>query len=85
MIEEYSSINPEALSFRNESPVSLIDLIDVNSIVTVDEARENSLGLANYHDAEKGKKLISEIREEAMDRGQQKETPETQKDGDTDN
>lgn len=85
LIEEYSSINPEALSFRNESPVSLIDLIDVNSIVTVDEARENSLGLANYHDAEKGKKLISEIREEAMDRGQQRETPQTQKDGDTDN
>jgi hypothetical protein len=84
LIEEHTSIDPERLSFRNESPVSLIDLIDVNSIVTVDEARENSLGLANYHDVEKGSKLISEIREEAMDRGQQKETPETQKDGDTD-
>lgn len=85
LIENHSKIDPTALSFRNESPVSLIDLIDVNSIVTVDEARENSLGLANYHDSEKGKKLISEIREEAMDRGQQKETPQTQKDGDTDN
>ena len=85
LIEEHSTIDAEVLSFRNESPVSLIDLIDVNSIITVDEARENSLGLANYHDAEKGKKLISEIREEAMLRGQQKETTEQQKDGDTDN
>ena len=85
LIEEHSNIDSNALEFRNESPVSLIDLIDVNSIVTVDEARENSLGLAKYHDAEKGAKLISEIREEAMLRGQQKDTPETQKNGDTDN
>jgi hypothetical protein len=85
LINEHTTIDADKLSFRNESPVSLIDLIDVNSIVTVDEARENSLGLAKYPDAEKGAKLISEIREEAMLRGQQKETTEQQKDGDTDN
>jgi len=85
LLEMHSSIDPTALSFRNESPVSLIDLIDVNSIITVDEARENSLGLAAYPDEEKGSMLISEVREATMLRGKQKDTPQQQKDGDTDN
>jgi hypothetical protein len=84
LINEHSGINADTLKFRNESPVNLIDLIDVNSIITVDEARENSLGFSRLEDEEKGAKLISEIREGAMDRGQQKETSEQQKDGDTD-
>lgn len=85
LIAEHSSINPEPLQFINKAPVSVIDLIDVNSIITVDEAREDSLGKSALPDTDKGGKLIAEIREEAMDRGQQKETPETHKDGDTDN
>lgn len=85
LLKMHSTIDATMLQFRNESPVSLIDLIDVNSIITVDEARENSLGLAPYADAEKGAKLIAEIREESMLRGNQKRTAETQKDGDTDN
>lgn len=85
IIEEHSNLNVDGLTFRNESPVSLIDLVDVNSIITVDEARENSLGLAKHEDEEKGNKLIAEIREESILRGNQKRTAQTQIDGDTDN
>lgn len=85
IIEDNSNLKVDGLAFRNESPVSLIDLVDVNSIITVNEARENSLGLAKYEDEEKGNKLIAEIREETIQRGSQKETAQTQIDGDTDN
>jgi hypothetical protein len=90
LINEHSGIDANALKFRNESPVNLIDLIDVNSIITVNEARENSLGFGDLNELneegeDKGSKLITEIREESMLRGQQKRTSEQQKDGDTDN
>lgn len=85
LINTHSGIDADALSFSNEAPVSEVDLIDVNSVMTVNEARERALGLSRLEDEEKGNKLIAEIREEAMDRGQQKETTEQQRNGDTDN
>jgi hypothetical protein len=85
IIEVHSSMDADELSTRNESPVSLIDLIDVNSCMTVGEARERVIGLPKLEDEEKASKLISEIREEAMDRGDQAEQSEQKKDGDNNN